>query len=301
MWQTQTENNKEHGKIEKGNRTMKTTFSLPLRFAQNGARRIPMGLIVAAAIFLQHNATAVEVDLGTANNFAVLAGSTVTSASTTTINGGDVGLSPGTSITGPITINPSYTTHVADGVALQAQNDLTTAYNQAAGLALTATLTGTDLGGLTLTPGVYFFSSSAQLTGKLTLNGEGLADPVFVFQIGSTLTTASNSSVVMTNDGGSFTPGISVFWQVGSSATLGTGTAFEGNILALTSITANTGATILDGRVLARNGAVTLDGNNIMAPPAENVNVPDTGSTLLLLGSGLAALLGFSRRFLGLV
>jgi type VI secretion system secreted protein VgrG len=197
---------------------------------------------------------------------------------------------------------------VADGVALQAQNDLTTAYNQAAGLAVTQTLTGIDLGGLTLTPGVYFFSSSAQLTGMLTLNGEGLTDPVFVFQIGSTLTTASGSSVVTTNDGNSSTPGISVFWQVGSSATLGTGTAFEGNILALTSITANTGATILDGRVLARNGAVTLDGNSIMAPPAEVIggggggeNVPDTGSTLLLLGSGLAALLGFRRRLLSLV
>jgi type VI secretion system secreted protein VgrG len=190
---------------------------------------------------------------------------------------------------------------VADGVALQAQNDLTTAYNQAAGLALTATLTGTDLGGLTLTPGVYFFSSSAQLTGKLTLNGEGLADPVFVFQIGSTLTTAPGSSVVTINDGDSSTPGISVFWQVGSSATLGTGTAFEGNILALTSITADTGATVLDGRLLARKGAVTLDGNNIMAPPAEVIggggggggNVPDTGSTLLLLGFGVATLFAF--------
>jgi len=123
---------------------MKTTFSLSRRFAQNGARRIPMCVGFALAVTLLHlNATALEVDLGTANNFAVLAGSTITSA----INGGDVGLSPGTSITGPITINPSYTTHVADGVALQAQTDLTTAYNQAAGLARTATLTGQDLGG----------------------------------------------------------------------------------------------------------------------------------------------------------
>jgi len=286
---------------------MNAALALPLRSGPNAAKRIAIGLVVGPAIFLHLNATPIEVDLGTANNFAVLAGSTVTSASTTTINGGDVGLSPGTSITGPITISPPYTTHVADGVALQAQNDLTTAYNQAVGLAVSQTLTGQDLGGLTLTPGVYFFSSSAQLTGTLTLNGEGLADPVFVFQIGSTLTTASNSSVVTINDGDSSTPGISVFWQVGSSATLGTGTAFEGNILALTSITAETGATVLDGRLLARNGAVTLDGNNIMAPPAEVIGgggnggggekVPDTGSTLLLLGSGLAALLGFGRRF----
>ena len=280
---------------------MKTNFLTTA--VQNGAKRIPMGLVVAGAIFLQHNATAVEVDLGTANNFAVLAGSDVTSTGNTVVNGGNVGVSAGSAISGfpPGIVNVPYTFHAADAVAAQAQTDLTTAYNQAAGLAVNTDLTGQDLGGLILTPGVYFFASSAQLTGTLTLNGGGLADPVFVFQIGSTLTTASNSSVVMTNDGGSFTPGISVFWQVGSSATLGTGTAFEGNILALTSITANTGATILDGRVLARNGAVTLDGNNIMAPPAENVNVPDTGSTLLLLGSGLAALLGFSRRFLGLV
>ena len=282
---------------------MKTTFSLAMRFAQNGAKRIPMSLVVALAVtFLHLNAAALDVNLGTANNFAVLAGSTVTSASTTTINGGDVGLSPGTSITGTITINPSYTTHVADGGALQAQNDLTTAYNQAAGLALTATLTGTDLGGLTLTPGVYSFSSSAQLTGMLTLNNQGKADAVFIFQIGSTLTTASGSSVVTINDGplsGSH-PGISVFWQVGSSAVLGTGTDFEGNILAQASITDNSGSTVL-GRLLAETGAVTLNDTTITAPPAEVIgggggaNVPDTGSTLLLLGFGLATLLAFKR------
>jgi hypothetical protein len=284
---------------------MKTT--LLLTAMRHGARRIPTGLVIAAALLLQHNAMAVEVDLGTANNFAVLAGSTITSASTTTINGGDVGLSPGTSITGPISISPPYTTHVADGVALQAQTDLTTAYNEAAGFAPTATLTDQDLGGMTLTPGVYFFSSSAQLTGMLTLDGAGLTDPVFVFQIGSTLTTASGSSVVTINDGGSSTPGISVFWQIGSSATLGTDSAFEGNILALTSITLNTGATVLDGRLLARNGAVTLDGNDIMAPPAEVIgggsggsggeNVPDAGSTLLLLGLGVFSLLAVGPVF----
>jgi hypothetical protein len=259
----------------------------------NGTKRILGGLVLATAIFLHHNARAQEVNLGTANNFAVLAGSAVTSTGNTVING-DLGLYPGTSVTGFPAGIVNGTMHVTDAVAQQAQNDLTTAYNQAAGLAPTGgNLTGEDLGGLTLTPGVYFFSSSAELTGTLTLNDLGNPDAVFVFQIGSSLTTASGSSVV-TENGGDF-PGISVFWQVGSSATLGTTTAFEGNILALTSITADTGATDLDGRLLARNGAVTLDDNTITAPPAESV--PDTGSTILLLGSALAALIAFERRF----
>ncbi len=273
--------------------------------ASNGANQIPVGLVLAVAVtYLALNATAQDVNLGTANNFAVLAGSTVTSTGSTIINGGNVGLSPGTAITGfpAATITPPFTMKVADAVALQAQNDLTTAYNAAAGFAPTMNLTGKDLGGLTLTPGVYFFSSSAQLTGALTLNNEGNPDAVFIFQIGSTLTTASASSVVTINDGpvAGLTPGISVFWDVGSSATLGTGTDFEGNILAKTSITADTGANV-DGRLLAESGAVTLDDNTITAPPAEvlgggTAGVPDTASTLLLLGSGLGALVSFGRR-----
>ncbi len=273
---------------------------------QNGARRISMGLGFALTVtLLQLNATAVDVDLGTANNFAVLAGSTVTSTGNTVVNG-DLGLYPGTSVTGfsPGIVNG--TMHVADAVAQQAQIDLLAAYSHAAGLAPTGgTLTGQDLGGLTLTPGVYFFASSAQLTGQLTLDAQGLSDPVFVFQIGSTLTTASGSSVITINDNSSLTPGISVFWQIGSSATLGTTTAFEGNILAGQSITLNTGANVLDGRVLALNAAVTLDDNTITAPPAEVIggsggggggeSVPDTGSTLLLLGFGVLGLLALSR------
>jgi len=140
------------------------------------------------------------------------------------------------------------------------------------------------------------FSSSAQLTGTLTLNGEGLADPLFVFQIGSALTTATGSSVVTENDGGSLTPGISVYWQVGSSATLGTTTAFEGNILALTSITADTGASV-EGRLLAETGTVTLDNNTISELSGKTVSgVPDMGDTLLLLGLGIASLVTFGRR-----
>jgi hypothetical protein len=274
----------------------------------NRPQRMAMGLGLALAmIFLRANATVVDVNLGTANNFAVLAGSTITSTGPTVINGGSVGLFPGTSISGfpPGAVTPPYTTYVADGVALQAQNDLTAAYNAAAGFAPNQILTGQDLGGLTLTPGVYFFKTSAQLTGTLTLNNLGNPDAVFIFQIGSTFTMASGSSVITINNGSTSvsTPGISDFWQVGSSATLGTGANLEGNILANTSITANTGATV-DGRLLAENGAVTLDGNIITAPPAEIIGggggtpAPDNGSTFPLLGSSLVALFAFRRRIL---
>jgi Ice-binding-like/IPTL-CTERM motif len=196
--------------------------------------------------------------LGTADTFAVLGGSTVTNTGTSVITG-DLGVSPGTAVTGfPPGIVVGGTIHAADAVALQAQNDTTTAYNSLASQTCTADLTGQDLGGKTLTPGVYCFSSSAGLTGTLTLNAAGNAAAVFVFKIGSTLTTASNSNVVVINGG----LNCNVFWQVGSSATLGTGTRFAGNILALTSITLTTGARVF-GRALARNGAVTLDTNNV--------------------------------------
>ena len=197
------------------------------------------------------------ISLGTANSFAVLAGSTVTNIGFSIITG-DVGVSPGTSITGfpPGIVNG--TVHNNDGVASQAQTDLTAAYNAAASLACNFDLTGQDLGGLTLTPGVYCFTSSAQLTGILTLDAQNDPNAQFIFKIGSTLTTASNSSIVLINEA----QACNIFFQVGSSATLGTNTQFIGNILALTSITATTGATV-DGRLLAQNGAVTLDTNNI--------------------------------------
>jgi type VI secretion system secreted protein VgrG len=271
----------------------------------NGAKRVPMSLAFALALMLMHlNAAAQGVNLGTATNFAVLAGSTITSTGPTVINGGDVGVSSSAGIAGfpPATISSPYTTHLGDAVALQAQSDLTTAYHTAAGLAPTEILTGQGLGGLTLTPGVYFFAGSAQLTGTLTLNDQGNPDALFVFQIGSTLTTATGSSVETINDPSS--PGTRVFRQVGSSATLGTDTAFEGNILALASITLDADATNLDGRVMAMDGAVTLDINSITAPPAEVIggsgsgggSAPDTESTLLLLGSGLTALFAIGRR-----
>lgn len=196
--------------------------------------------------------------LGTAQSFAVLGGSTVTNTGSSVVTG-DLGLSPGTAVVGfPPGLVAGGTIHAADAVALQAQNDVTTAYNSLAAQACTADLTGQDLGARVLTPGVYCFSTSAQLTGTLTLDALGIPSAVFIFKIGSTLTTASNSLVLLTN---AATP-CNVFWQIGSSATLGTGTTFVGNILALASITLTTGARNV-GRILARTGAVTLDTNTV--------------------------------------
>ncbi|HET6202910.1 MAG TPA: ice-binding family protein [Planctomycetota bacterium] len=193
--------------------------------------------------------------LGSAQNFAVLAASTVTNTGATIITGG-LGVSPGTTVTGfpPGILNG--TLHAGDPVALQAQADLTLAYNNLAGMACGTTLTGQDLGGLTLAPGVYCFATTAQISGALTLDAQGNPNAVFVFQIGSTLTTAINSSVQVINGG----QPANVFWQVGSSATLGTGTAFVGNVVALASVTLTTGASVT-GRVLARTAAVTMDTN----------------------------------------
>lgn len=218
-------------------------------------RALCAGLLFAAA------PSRAQVSLGTAGSFGVLGGSAVTNTGASVISG-NLGVSPGTSVTGfpPGIVMPPGTIHAADAVAAQAQVDLTAAYNAIVAMPTLVDLTGTDLGGLTLTPGVYGFTSSAQLTGGLTLDALGNPAAVFIFKIGSTLTTASTSSVRVINGGS----GCNVFWQVGSSATLGTGTSFLGNILALTSITLTTGANV-SGRVLARNGAVSLDGNSVTA------------------------------------
>jgi len=211
-------------------------------------------------VAMRIDGAAILVPLGTVGPFAVLAGSTVTNTGSSVVKG-NLGVWPGSAATGfpPGVVTLPSVMHLANAVALQAQSDLTTAYNQAAGQPCGTTLTGQDLGGLTLVSGVYCFSSSAQLTGALTLDAQGSPNPVFVFQIGTTLTTASNSSVGFVNGG----QGLSVFWQVGTSATLGTTTSFLGNILALSSITLNTGANIVCGRALARNEAVTMDTNTI--------------------------------------
>jgi hypothetical protein len=263
--------------------------------------------------------------LGTADSFTVLAGSTVTNTGTTTING-NVGVSPGSAVIGfpPGIVTPFGTIHAADAVAAQAQADNITAYNALAGMPFNINLTGQDLGGLTLTSGVYRFDNSAQLTGTLTLDSQGANNAFWVFQIGSSLTTASSSAISFINPGSNNGSDAGLFWQVGSSATLGTATAFEGNILALTSITLTTGVTDPNGRFLAQNGAVTLDSNvlsnvcpiDVYGNGGPGLNggleynaaggiVPVQGapapvpepSTVLLLASGLAGLVIFRNRF----
>jgi len=206
----------------------------------------------------------VAPSLGAAASFAVLAGSTVTNTGLTVVNG-DIGMSPGTAVTGfpPGTVSGGTMHSGAGSAAGSAQTANAAAYNNLVAQTCETNLTGTVLGAgvATLTPGVYCFDAAAQLTGTLTLDGQGNPNAVFIFQIVSTLTTASSSSIVLINGARA----CNVFFQVGSSATLGTGTAFRGNILALISITLNTGAS-LNGRALAQNGAVTLDTNSISAP-----------------------------------
>lgn len=198
---------------------------------------------------------AASVGLGSAASFSVLAGSTVTNTGPTTMFG-DLGLSPGSSVTGAPHVLGA--THVNDAVAIGAKNALTTAYNDAASRASNGSA-GTDLSGQTFTAGVRTASSSLLLSsGSVTLDAQGDPNAVFIFQIGSTLTTGSNTSVSLVNGA----QACNVFWQVGSSATLGTGTRFVGTIMAAESITAATAATI-HGRLLASVAAVTLDTSTI--------------------------------------
>ena len=211
-----------------------------------------IGLAVFLAVTLAGTVlAAASVNLGTATSFAVLAGTTITNTGSTTITG-DVGLHPGDAVTGFADVTHHGTLHIGDAVASGAKDDLVGAYNEAAG-ATPVTSVPTELGGTTLTPGVYG-SATLGLTGTLTLDGEG----VYIFQAGSTLITAPNSSVELINGASA----CDVYWQVGSSATLDTSTSFQGTIMALTSIALNSGAT-LEGRALAQNGAVTLDNNTI--------------------------------------
>ena len=222
-------------------------------------RRSLLLIGVVAALALPASPAAAQqapIGLGTADNFAVLGGQGVTNTGPTTVNG-DLGTWPNPAVTGAgLTVNG--TIHAADAVAQQAQADTTTAYNDAAGRT-PVTSVATELGGQSLTAGVYNSSAGTfEITGTLTLNAQGNPNAVFVFQAASTLITASNSNVNLINGA----TACNVFWQVGSSATLGTNSTFRGTILALASITVTTGVTI-DGRALARNGSVTLDTDTI--------------------------------------
>lgn len=227
-----------------------------------------------------------QITLGpTVTTFSVLAGMTVTNTGSSVVTG-NVGVSPGTAITGfpPGTLTGA--TFAGDATAAQAQSDLLAAYNAAASATCPPAnvLTGLNLGGLTLTPGVYCFATSAQLTGTLTLNAQGNPNAQFVFQIGTTLTTATSSAVVLIN----LAQASNVFWQIGSSATLGATSSFAGNILALTSISLDNGVS-LQGRALARNAAVTLIGDIIGGVGGLSGGIPATPapSSLILVTIGL--------------
>jgi hypothetical protein len=249
-------------------------------------------LVLVGAAFAPAASAAQTVQLGTAAPFAVLAGTAVTDVPTSSITG-DVGLSPaaGTNYSGLTQAQVTGTIYSTNGTGpagnvddpallTTAQNDLTTAYVEAAGQPPTTTFTAGDnqLGGQTLTPGVYAFghAATANITAAspLTLNGEGDTNAVFVFQASSDLVTASNSVVQLENGA----QACNVFWQVGSSATLDSGSTFVGTIMALTSDTLDTGATV-QGRVLARNGAVTLDANTITTPSTCNTTTSTTTTT----------------------
>ncbi|MGA2874454.1 MAG: ice-binding family protein [Nitrososphaerales archaeon] len=213
-------------------------------------------LVLPLASFSLLFSSGYSVPLGTVSSFAVLAGSAITNTGSSTVVG-NVGLSPGSS-NGLLPASVAGTIYVDDPVAVQAQVDNTAAYDSLENQTCTDSLTGTDLGGLTLTPGVYCFSSAAQLTGILTLNAQNNSNALFIFKIGSTLTTSSGSSVLVINGGSE----CKVFWQVVTSVTLDTNTAFAGNIFALDSITLDTSASV-SGRVLAQTGAVAMDTNKV--------------------------------------
>ena len=250
-------------------------------------------------------ADTLAVDLGklAADNFAVLGASTVTNTNTPTVLSGNLGVYPGSSITHfPPGIVVNGTNDGNNAAAATGHSDATTAFGDLAGLSSPYPLLGADPSGSTLTPGVYKFSTSPDLTGVLTLNFLGLSDQNFVFQIAAsdTLTTESGSSVIIEGAGAHD----NVYWEVGSSATLGTTTSFVGNIIASTSITLATGATINCGSAIALTGAVTLDDNTISTCTAGAVRgtgggvvntTPEPG-TFGLLATGILGVAGAIRR-----
>ena len=252
-----------------------------------------LALGIAACAATRADAGPTNVWLGTAASFAVLAGATITNGGDTAIVG-NLGVWPGSAVVGfPPGIVSDGVVYAADPVAAQAMSDLITGYSQAADDVCGMDLSGQDLGGMTLTPGVYCFSSAAQLTGILTLDGVNDPDAVFVFQIASSLNTAVAAQVDLIDQA----TGDHVYWEVGSSATLGTEADFAGTIMALDSITLDAGAEIASGRALAVNGAVTLDAGVVNRPSGGDggTNIPEPGS-LMLAATGMLLVLRASRR-----
>jgi hypothetical protein len=272
--QNKTKNIMKTTSIQDVNCESKTMLSVFV--PSSGTAPVLTCLLLAAALsFPQQTATAGEapVNLGSAATFGVLAASTVTSTGATMVDG-DLGVSPGTTVTGSPTITG--TLHLGDPIAAQAQLDLTTAYNDAAGRTVGAITVAGNLGGRTLTPGLYKSTSSLEISsGDLTLDAQGDANAVFIFQMGSTLTTTAGRQVILS--GGA--RAANIFWQVGSSATLGTTSVMKGNVLALASITLTTGAT-LEGRALARTGAVSMDSNIIGLGIPADTTAPTVSSTV---------------------
>lgn len=252
---------------------------------QNLSARLKLGLsallvgFIAMAVALSFSSAAsaatTPAGLGTTESYSVLGGQTVTNTGLTTLSG-DLGVSPGEAITGFPPGLAGGTTNAGNAAAGQAQSDLTIAYNDLASRATTASVSD-DLSGQTFVDGVYTSSGPLSLTGTVTLDGQGDPNSVFIFQAASTLITGTGSNVALINGA----QACNVYWQVGSSATLGTASTFVGSILALTSITATTGATV-QGRALARNGAVTLDSNVFTdascnaVEPTDDPTVPPT-------------------------
>ena len=286
-------------------RSARTSATPPARRRGGIGRAVPA---LAAALLLSSlvlavpaGAVAADIPLGSASTFAVLGASAVTNTGPSVITG-DLGVSPGTSISGFPPGSVTGTVHNADTTSTAAQGDIGTAYAAAAGQACDTDLSGQDLGGLTLPPAVYCFASSAQLTGVLRLDAQ--ADPTakWLFKVTSALTTASDAAVVLINGG---TQCINqVNWQIGSSATVGSGTIFLGNILANTSITLATGSTST-GSLYAHTGAVTMDSNRvgtcdggveipppppltISTTPSGSVGVGGTISDSATIGGGLS-------------
>jgi Ice-binding-like len=252
--------------------------------ARRSAATCAAALIVFWLLATSWSAAASVVPLGAADSFAVLGASTVTNTGATIVTG-DLGVSPGTAVTGfgppGVVLNGSI--HMNDALAMQAHADAATAYAQLAGETMTTDLSGVNLGGMILTPGVYHFGTTAQLTGTLILDTQGDPNATFHFQIGTTLTTDPGSMITFLSGSSS-----NVFWQVGTSATIGVNSVLYGSVLADQSITVNSGATVI-GRLIAINAAVTLDTDTITVPAVPEPSTWFPGVLAL-------ALVGFTER-----